>query len=123
MAAAVDALRREFAGIRTGRASAGLLEPIVEIAITVPEDFMGDINGDITSRRGRILGMEQAGAGRQCIKAHVPEAEVLSYSTDLRSMTGGRGTYEVSFSHYDEVPGHIAKQIIEEHEKERAEAH
>jgi elongation factor G len=97
-----------------------LLEPIMEISVTVPEDFMGDITGDLNSRRGRILGMEPAGLGRQCIRANVPEADVLRYSTDLRSMTGGRGTYALKFSHYDEVPDHVAQGIIAIYEKERA---
>lgn len=98
-----------------------LLEPVMEIAVTIPDDFMGDINGDLNSRRGRILGMDTAGPGRQTIRAMVPEAEVLRYSTDLRSMTGGRGTYALKFSHYDEVPEHISSAIIAAYEKERAE--
>ncbi len=97
-----------------------LLEPVMEIAVTVPEEFMGDITGGLNSRRGRILGMESVGGGRQCIRAHVPEAEILRYSTDLRSITGGRGSYDLKFSHYDEVPEHIAKGIIEAYEKSRA---
>ncbi|NIA14205.1 MAG: elongation factor G [Nitrospiraceae bacterium] len=96
-----------------------LLEPIMEIAITIPEEFMGDVNGDLNSRRGRILGMEPAGPGRQCIRATVPEAEVLRYSTDLRSMTGGRGTHAIKFSNYDEVPEHVAQQIVAAYEKEK----
>jgi elongation factor G len=96
-----------------------LLEPIMEIAVTVPEEFMGDVNGDLNSRRGRILGMEAAGPGRQCIKASVPEAEVLRYSTDLRSMTGGRGSYTLQFATYDEVPEHEAQKIIEAYEKSK----
>jgi elongation factor G len=99
-----------------------LLEPIVKIEVTVPEEFMGDINGDLNSKRGRIMGMESVGGGRQVIKALVPEAEVLRYSTDLRSMTGGRGSYTMEFSHYDEVPEHIAQQIIAAYQKEKAAA-
>jgi len=98
-----------------------LLEPVMEIAVTVPEEFMGDINGDLSSRRGRILGMESVGGGRQCIRAQVPEAEVLHYSTDLRSMTAGRGSYELKLGHYDEIPDHIAKDIIAAYDKARAE--
>lgn len=101
-------------------ASPCLLEPIMEIAVTVPEEFMGDITGDLNSRRGRIVGMEPAGPGRQCIRAIVPEAEVLRYSTDLRSRTGGRGTHTLRFSHYDQVPEHIAQQLIAAYEKERS---
>ena len=97
-----------------------LLEPVMEIAVTVPDDYMGDITGDLNSRRGRIMGMESGGPGRQCIRANVPEAEVLRYSTDLRSMTGGRGTYTLKFSHYDEVPDHVAQGLIAAYEKARA---
>ncbi len=96
-----------------------ILEPIMEISVTVPEEFMGDITGDLNSRRGRILGMEPIGGGLQCIRAHVPEAEILRYATDLRSMTGGRGTFDLKFSHYDEVPEFIAKDIISAYEKSR----
>jgi elongation factor G len=98
-----------------------LLEPVMEISVVVPEEFMGDITGDLNSRRGRILGMDTAGPGRQSIRASVPEAEVLSYSTELRSMTGGRGTYLLKFSHYDEVPEHVAQGIIAAYEKEKKE--
>ncbi|HOT49462.1 MAG TPA: elongation factor G [Candidatus Hydrogenedentes bacterium] len=97
-----------------------LLEPIMEIAVTVPEDYMGDITGDLNSRRGRILGMESGGPGKQIIRANVPEAEILRYSTDLRSMTGGRGSYDLTFSHYDEVPEHVASGLIAAYEKARA---
>lgn len=96
-----------------------LLEPIMEMEVVIPEEFMGDVNGDLNSRRGRILGMEPLGGGRQMIKASVPEAEVLRYSTELRSMTGGRGSYTLKFSHYDEVPEHAAQEIIAAYEKER----
>lgn len=106
-------------GIREARPC--LLEPIMEIAVTVPEEFMGDINGDLNSRRGRILGMDALGGGRQVIRANVPEAEILRYSTELRSMTQGRGNYEVHLSHYDEVPDHISKEIIAAYEKSREE--
>lgn len=98
-----------------------LLEPITEVEIVVPEEFMGDVNGDLNSRRGRIMGMEPAGPGRQIVRAQVPEAEILRYSTDLRSMTGGRGSYSQKFSHYEEVPEHVAQQIIAAYEKEKAE--
>jgi elongation factor G len=98
-----------------------ILEPIVEVAVDIPEDCMGDINGDLNSRRGRIIGMEPAGAGRQCIKAIVPEAEVLRYSADLRSITAGRGTFDMKFSTYEEVPEQVAKTIIADYEKRREE--
>lgn len=98
-----------------------ILEPIMEIAVTVPEEYMGDITGDLNSRRGRISGMEPIGGGRQTIRAHVPEAEILRYATDLRSMTQGRGSYELKFYQYDEAPDQEAKQLIAEYEKARAE--
>ncbi|HDP35300.1 MAG TPA: elongation factor G, partial [Candidatus Hydrogenedentes bacterium] len=98
-----------------------LLEPIMEIAVTVPEEYMGDINGDLNSRRGRINGMDAVGGGRQVIRALIPEAEILRYSTDLRSMTQGRGSYELRLDHYEEVPEHVAKEIIAAYEKSRVE--
>ncbi|MDK1022047.1 MAG: elongation factor G [Candidatus Hydrogenedentes bacterium] len=97
-----------------------LIEPIVEIAVTVPTEFMGDINGDMSGRRGRIIGMDSAGPGREVIRAHVPEAEILRYSTDLRSMTQGLGSYTYKSSRYEEVPEHIAQQLISAHEKEKS---
>jgi elongation factor G len=95
-----------------------LLEPIMNVTVTTPEEFMGDIMGDLNSRRGRVLGMDNAGKN-QIIKAHVPMAEFLSYAPDLRSMTGGRGMYTMEFSHYDEVPGQIAEKIVEEANKKK----
>jgi len=96
-----------------------ILEPIMEIAVTVPDEYMGDITGDLNSRRGRILGMEPAGPGRQCVRATVPEAEILHYSTDLRSKTAGRGSYALKFIHYEEVPQHIAQEIIAAYDKSK----
>ena len=100
-----------------------ILEPVVEISVTVPEDCMGDVTGDLNSKRGRILGVEPIGGGRQRITANVPEVEILRYSADLRSMSSGRGSYDLEFSHYDDVPEHVAKKIVEEYEKEKAEGH
>jgi elongation factor G len=94
-----------------------LLEPIMNVTITTPEDYMGDIMGDLNGRRGKVLGMDNAGKN-QVIKANVPMAEFLTYAPDLRSMTGGRGTYTMEFSHYDEVPTHIAEKIVEAKNKE-----
>lgn len=88
-----------------------LLEPVMLAEVSVPEQFMGDIMGDMNSRRGRILGMESA-QGFQKIKAHVPMAEMLKYSIDLRSMTQGRGSFTMKFDHYEEVPAQIAEQVI-----------
>lgn len=90
-----------------------LLEPIMLLEITCPEDCMGDVMGDINSRRGRVLGMESKGKN-QIIKANVPMSETLKYSADLRSMTGGRGSFTVSFSHYDELPSHLAEKVVAE---------
>jgi elongation factor G len=95
-----------------------LLEPIMYVTITAPDEFMGDIMGDLNGRRGRVLGMDSAGKN-QVIKANVPMAEFLTYAPDLRSMTGGRGVYTMEFSHYDEVPAHIAEKIVEEAHKNK----
>ena len=97
-------------------ATAVLLEPIMEVTVTTPDEYMGDIMGDLNGRRGRVLGMENAGRYQQ-IKANVPLAEFLTYAPDLRSMTGGRGIYSMEFSHYDEVPAQIAEKVIEEVKK------
>ncbi|MBS3758646.1 MAG: elongation factor G [Desulfobacterales bacterium] len=89
-----------------------LLEPIMEVEVTTPEDFMGDVMGDLNGRRGRVLGMEGKGKN-QIVRANVPMAEVLSYAPDLRSMTGGRGIFTMKFSHYDEVPAQLQQKIID----------
>jgi len=99
-----------------------LLEPIVEIEVLVPDDYTGDIMGDLNSKRAKIGGMESAGPGKQRIKALVPQAEVARYAIDLRSMTGGRGAFTMRFSHYEEVPSHIAEKVIAEAQKAREEA-
>ncbi|MHB8068824.1 MAG: elongation factor G [Desulfobaccales bacterium] len=90
-----------------------LLEPIMKMTVTVPEANMGDIIGDLNGRRGRVLGMEGQGKS-QVITAHVPMVEVLLYAPDLISKTGGRGTYEMEFDHYEEVPPHLAEKIVNE---------
>jgi elongation factor G len=95
------------------KASPVLLEPIMELELTVPDDTVGAVNGDLNSRRGRLLGMEPAG-GMTTIKAEVPMAEILTYSQALTSLTGGRGDYHMHFLRYDEVPTHIAQRIIDE---------
>lgn len=94
-----------------------LLEPIMKVTVTTPDDYMGDIMGDLNGRRGKVLGMDNAGK-YQVINAHVPMSEFLTYAPDLRSMTGGRGIYTMEFSHYDEVPAHMTEKIIEETKKE-----
>ncbi len=104
-----------------------LLEPIMELEVFVPENHMGDVLSDLNSRRGRVLGMDDAGAGTRSIKAHVPMAETFRYATDLRSMTGGRGTFTSQLLGYEECPTHIAQKVIAEHEaakgQETAAAH
>ncbi|GAB4317438.1 MAG: elongation factor G [Candidatus Zixiibacteriota bacterium] len=90
-----------------------LLEPIYQVNILVPDEFTGDVMGDLSSRRGKILGMDPMGKWQQ-IRAHVPLAELYKYSTTLRSLTQGRGTYTREFSHYDPVPREIAPKVVEE---------
>ncbi len=96
----------------TEQAEPTLLEPIMEVEVTTPEDFMGDVMGDLNGRRGRVLGMEGKGKN-QVVRANVPMAEVLTYAPDLRSMTGGRGIFTMKFSHYDEVPAQLQQKIID----------
>ena len=102
-------------------ASPILLEPIMDVEIVIPEDFLGAVNGDLSSRRGRVSGMEAAGSNQK-IRAHVPLAEMLRYATDLRSLTHGQGAHSMTFLHYEEVPARIAEKIIAvakfEHHKE-----
>jgi elongation factor G len=88
-----------------------LLEPILILRIVAPEDCMGDVMGDISSRRGQILGMESEGAF-QVINAQVPQAELYKYASSLRSLTGGRGSHTEGFSHYEQVPPDLEKKII-----------
>jgi elongation factor G len=98
-----------------------LLEPIMTITVTVPGEHMGDIIGDLNSRRGKVLGAESRPNGQQVISAHVPMSEVLRYAPDLRSMTSGRGDFELEFAHYEEVPPHLAEKIVKEAQAARAE--
>ena len=97
-----------------------LLEPIYQIEVVMPEEQMGDVLGDLNSRRGRILGMDSAGPGLQRVRAYVPLAEIFRYATDLRSMTGGRGRFATKFHQYEEVPTHIAQKVIESVKEEVA---
>ena len=97
-----------------------LLEPIMDVEVTVPDQLMGTIMGDFNSRRGRIMGME--GHGKlQVVKAQVPLSEMFRYAIDLRSMTSGEGSFSMEYSHYEEVPGDIAKKVIAAHKKEEEE--
>ena len=101
-------------------ASPILLEPIMDVDVIVPEEFMGDITGDLNSRRGRIAGMDVAGK-YQVIKAKVPIAEMSKYASELKSITGGRGSYSMRFSHYDEVPAKNAQIIIAKYQETKKE--
>ena len=95
-----------------------LLEPIMDIEVLVPKEYMGDIIGDLNSKRGKIMGMEETIKGKQMIKAKIPQAEIFKYAIDLRSMTQGRGNFFLKFSHYEEVPANIAQEIIEKAKEE-----
>ena len=94
-----------------------LLEPIMKVQVIVPEQYMGDILGDLNTRRARVLGMETE-KGRSIVNANVPLAEMLRYTTDLRSITGGRGIFNMELSHYEVVPAHVAQSVIEARQKE-----
>lgn len=96
-------------------AGPALLEPIMDVEINIPEDFLGAVSGDINSRRGRIMGMDVKGKS-QVVKAKVPLAEMFTYANDLRSITGGRGSYIMHFSHYEEVPHKISSVIINQYQ-------
>lgn len=96
-----------------------LLEPIYEIAVTVPDQYMGDVIGDLNSRRGRILGMDPAD-GIQVIKAHIPLAETYKYANDLKSMTQGRAEFTLKFDHYEEVPSNVTESVIKEYGSQAA---
>jgi elongation factor G len=98
-----------------------LLEPINLVEIRIPEDCMGKVMGDLSSRRGKIQGMDMEG-GFQLIKAHVPAKELYRYSSTLRSLTGGRGLHAESFSHYEEMPRDAEQRVVEESKKHRQQA-
>jgi elongation factor G len=93
-----------------------LLEPIMSVSVRIPEEFMGEVNRDLNGRRGRVMGMDTAD-GMQVINATVPQSELFSYATELRSITGGRGTFSATLAHYDEVPAHLAEKVVEAHRK------
>ncbi len=111
-------------GFKQAAAQAGisLLEPILDIAVRVPEDLMGDIIGDLNSKRARIMGMESQGDGTTIVRAQVPQAEVLRYASDLRSITGGRGNFTATFARYDPVPAHVADKVAAEARRQKQEA-
>jgi elongation factor G len=95
-----------------------LMEPIMTVTVTVPEDYVGDVIGDLNSRRGRPLGMEPKGNVTE-IKAEVPMAEMLDYAPDLRAITGGQGEYSMDLARYEEVPGHVAQQVVQQAQQEK----
>ena len=103
------------------KADPALLEPIVRLQIFVPEDAVGDVIGDLNSRRGHPLGMEPKGALTR-IDAEVPMAEVLDYAPDLRAITGGRGDYTMAFERYEQLPAHLSERIVAEGGAEREQA-
>ncbi|HET9103263.1 MAG TPA: EF-Tu/IF-2/RF-3 family GTPase, partial [Solirubrobacteraceae bacterium] len=107
--------------MREALAQAGpvLLEPIMAVTVNAPEDAVGDVIGDLNSRRGRPLGMEPSGGGMTDIKAEVPMAEMLSYAPDLRSITGGQGEFTMEFERYEEVPAHMAAKVVLQARAER----
>ena len=93
------------------KAAPALLEPIMAVEVVVPEEYMGDVIGDLNSRRGRIMGMEARG-GAQVVNSHVPLSSMFGYATDLRSSTQGRATYTMTFDHYDQVPKALSDEIV-----------
>ncbi len=98
------------------KAGVKLLEPIMTVTVSVPDQYMGDVIGDLSSRRGKVLGSDGAGGVTE-IKAHVPMSEILKYSPDLRSMTSGQGTFSMEFSHYEEAPPPVVERVVAEHKK------
>jgi elongation factor G len=115
--AASMALKKAFE-----QAGSVLLEPIMNVEISVPEEFMGQITGDISSRRGRVMGMEVKGKN-EVVKAQIPLAEMFKYTSDLRSVTGGRGTYSMSFANYEVVPARISQGVIDQAKRAKQEEH
>jgi elongation factor G len=105
------------------QAGAVLLEPIMTVTLSVPEDSVGDVIGDLNSRRGRPQGMEPVGPGMTEVKAEVPMAEMLTYAPDLRALTGGQGDYTMEFARYEEVPAHLAQKVMATAKEEEAAAH
>jgi elongation factor G len=98
-----------------------ILEPVVKVEVSTPEDSLGNVIGDLNSKRGKVQGVEAVGA-EQKITALVPMAEMLTYANQLNGLTSGRGMYTMEASHYEEVPSHIAQKIIEKREEAKKEA-
>ena len=99
-----------------------LLEPIMNLEVAVPDECMGDVIGDLNSKRGKVVGMETKGH-TQVIKSKVPMAEVLKYAADLRAITSGRGEFQLEFAHYEEMPAHLAERIVKEAQARKMAAH
>jgi elongation factor G len=104
------------------QAKPALLEPIMLVEIRIPDEYMGEVNRDLNGRRGRVLGMDSQD-GMQVITAHVPQAELFSYATELRSLAQGRGSFTATLDHYEDVPSHLAEKVIAEHRKEVEAGH
>jgi elongation factor G len=96
-----------------------LLEPVMLVSVSVPDEYMGDIIGDLSSRRGKVLGSDST-AGITEIKAHIPMNEIMRYAPDLRSMTGGQGVFTMEFDHYEEAPPHITEKVVAESQQAAA---
>jgi elongation factor G len=99
-----------------------LLEPWADVEIKVPDTMLGDIMGDINAKRGRVLGTNPIGRGYQEVSAQAPAAEMARYAIDLRSITGGRGSFTMKISHYEEVPQHLQQSVVDDAEKQKAAA-
>jgi elongation factor G len=99
------------------KANPVLLEPIMNVEVIVPENYMGDVIGDLNSRRARVLGMEPVGGGRQRVMAHAPMAEMLHYATVLRSITQGRAVFTMTLLNYEQLPPYEAQKIVDAHRK------
>ncbi len=101
-----------------------ILEPIMKVEITVPDNFTGDIIGDLNSRRGRIQGMIPIGDGTTSVQVEAPQAEMLTYATELRSQTQGQGSFTMDFNHFEEVPAHLVTRVVQvtQEQKDKAEA-
>ena len=95
-----------------------ILEPIGTLKAIIPDDYLGDIIGDVNKRRGRVLGMNPIAGGKTCIEADIPMMEIFGYCTDLRSMTGGRGTYEYEFVRYEQAPSDVQEKAVAEASKD-----
>ncbi|MCK5566133.1 MAG: elongation factor G, partial [Planctomycetes bacterium] len=103
------------------KAKPSLLEPIVNIEITIPAENMGDIAGDLASKRGRVSGQDMLAGGMMVIKAQVPLVEVTQYNSQLKSVTGGQGSYSMELSHYEPVPPNVQQQVVAQHAKAKEE--